>query len=80
MTAAAAKDEKIRCDACPVMCYVAPGRAGACDRYANVDGRIVRTDPLTLLDRRIAAGDEVKPFLGADWAAASISGCPSKPR
>ena len=24
-----AKSEKIRCDACPVMCYIAEGRAGA---------------------------------------------------
>ena len=33
--------EKIRCDACPVMCYIAPGQTGACDRYANDAGRIV---------------------------------------
>ncbi len=59
--------DKIRCEACPVMCYVAEGRAGACDRYANREGKIIRVDPLTLLDRRIAAGDEVKPFLAADW-------------
>jgi hypothetical protein len=58
---------KIRCDACPVMCYVAEGRLGACDRYANKGGKIIRCDPLTILDHRIAAGDEVKPFLGADW-------------
>ena len=47
---------KIRCDACPVMCYIAPGQTGACDRYANVDGRIVRSDPLTVLDRTLDAG------------------------
>lgn len=64
---AAQKADKVRCDACPVMCYVAEGRAGACDRYANVDGRIVRTDPLTLLDRRITDGGEVKRFDGAEW-------------
>ena len=29
------KPGKIRCDACPVMCYIADGKAGACDRYAN---------------------------------------------
>ena len=63
----APRPDKIRCDACPVMCYVAEGRAGACDRYANIDGQIVRTDPLTLLDARIEAGDQVKPFLAADW-------------
>ncbi len=69
-----ARPEKIRCDACPVMCYIAPGRAGACDRYANDDGRIVRVDPLILLDRRIAQGDAVKPFLTADWDGATVSG------
>jgi 6-hydroxynicotinate reductase len=44
--------DKIRCDACPVMCYIADGRSGACDRYGNVGGRIVRLDPLTILRRR----------------------------
>jgi len=43
--------EKIRCDACPVMCYIADGRSGACDRYGNSGGRIVRLDPLTVLDQ-----------------------------
>ena len=61
------KDEKIRCDACPVMCYIAEGQSGACDRYANHDGQIIRLDPLMILDRRIKAGDAIKPFLGADW-------------
>ena len=61
------KIEKIRCDACPVMCYIAEGNSGACDRYANHGGRIVRLDPLTIFDRRVAAGDQIKPFLGADW-------------
>ncbi|MDA0307536.1 MAG: 6-hydroxynicotinate reductase [Proteobacteria bacterium] len=60
-------DEKIRCDACPVMCYIAEGQSGACDRYANHDGQIIRLDPLMILDRRIKAGDAIKPFLGADW-------------
>jgi hypothetical protein len=43
------KPEKIRCDACPVMCYIAEGKAGACDRYANHDGLLVRLDPLTII-------------------------------
>ncbi|WP_417733527.1 6-hydroxynicotinate reductase [Roseovarius sp.] len=60
-------DEKIRCDACPVMCYIAPGKVGACDRYANEDGKIIRCDPVTILDRRLHAGGEVRPFLNADW-------------
>ena len=61
------REEKIRCDACPVMCYIAPGKIGACDRYGNVEGRIVRCDPLTILDRRLEAGGEVRPFLASDW-------------
>ena len=28
-------DDKIRCDACPVLCYIKPGQTGACDRYGN---------------------------------------------
>jgi len=65
---------KIRCDACPVMCYIAPGKAGACDRYANEDGRIIRVDPLTILDRRLAKGEKVKPFLSAEWDGRTASG------
>ena len=67
MTTPRPREEKIRCDACPVMCYIAEGRIGACDRYANENGRIVRCDPLTVLDRRIEQGGEIKPFLRADW-------------
>ncbi|MEM9641844.1 MAG: 6-hydroxynicotinate reductase [Pseudomonadota bacterium] len=59
--------EKIRCDACPVMCYIAEGRTGACDRYANHQGQLIRCDPLTILDKRRAKGDELRPFLNADW-------------
>ncbi|MDF1726422.1 MAG: 6-hydroxynicotinate reductase [Sulfitobacter sp.] len=56
------------------MCYIAEGRAGACDRYANEGGQIVRCDPLVILDRRLAKGDEVKPFLAADWDGRTVSG------
>ena len=48
--------EKIRCDACPVMCYIADGRSGACDRYGNRDGRIVRLDPLIILEHAASCG------------------------
>jgi 6-hydroxynicotinate reductase len=58
---------KIRCDACPVMCYIAPGQAGACDRYANEGGRIVRVDPVTILSRTVDAGGAVVPFAGPEW-------------
>lgn len=54
--------EKIRCDACPVMCYIAEGRTGACDRYGNRGGRIVRCDPLTILDHAAESGAALVPF------------------
>ena len=54
--------EKIRCDACPVMCYIADGRSGACDRYGNVGGRIVRLDPLVILDHTAETGRPLVPF------------------
>ncbi len=55
-----AKPEKIRCDACPVMCYIAEGNSGACDRYANHGGELVRLDPLTI----IQSGQDLVPFMG----------------
>ena len=62
------KPEKIRCDACPVMCYMADGKAGACDRYANHNGELVRLDLLTVID---GESQKLVPFLkdeeGADW-------------
>ena len=59
--------EKIRCDACPVMCFIAEGKSGACDRYANENGEIIRLDPLVILNNQIEKGEQVKPFLKADW-------------
>jgi 6-hydroxynicotinate reductase len=63
---ARARQEKIRCDACPVMCYIADGKSGACDRYANHAGELVRLDPLTILENRVEGGGKVVPFLEPD--------------
>jgi hypothetical protein len=59
--------EKIRCDACPVMCYIAPGQTGACARSANDAGRIVRTDPVVMLSHAVEAGQRIVPFAARDW-------------
>ena len=69
------RPEKIRCDACPVLCYIAEGRAGACDRYANEGGVLTRVDPLVILDRRVADGGEVVSFLddGREWEGEIVS-------
>ena len=57
--------EVIRCDACPVLCRIRSGQTGACDRYANHDGKLVRLDPLLVLER----GGKAVPFLegGKPW-------------
>lgn len=54
------KPEKIRCEACPVMCFIAEGKAGACNRYANHAGDLVRLDPLTVIEN----GAPAVAFLG----------------
>src|SRR5262252_4015123 len=64
----AASGDKIRCDACPVMCYIKPGAAGACDRYANHDGVLVRVDPHIVLERTVSHGGRLVPFQATgDW-------------
>jgi hypothetical protein len=74
-TGPAGSDGKIRCDACPVMCYIKPGAVGACDRYANQDGQIVRVDPHVLLNRTLSQGGGVVPFQrGAGWDGQLVSG------
>jgi hypothetical protein len=57
----------IRCDACPVLCRIRPGRAGACSRYANEDGRLVRTDPAVTLAHAVEAGGPVVAFADGAW-------------
>ena len=49
----------IRCDACPVLCRIKEGKAGACDRYANVGGKLNRLDPLLVASR----SDKLVPFV-----------------
>ncbi len=64
-------DETIRCDACPVLCRIRPGKTGACDRYANENGKLVRLDPLVILER----SQQAVPFLHSDeqiWLAPSL--------
>src|SRR5271166_2517687 len=67
-------DDAIRCDACPVLCYIKPGRTGSCDRYGNHEGTLVRLDPHVVLDRALERGESVVPFLerARDWDGALI--------
>ena len=54
----------IRCDACPVLCRIREGKAGACDRYANIDGKLARLDPLLVASR----SDKLVPFMEGSQA------------
>ena len=62
--------DKIECNACPVLCQISEGKAGACDRYANHGGLLLRVDPLLLVQQRLQAGEvgELVPFLPAGSA------------
>src|SRR5262245_49902172 len=64
---AAEDDGIVRCDACPVLCRIRFGRAGACDRYANHEGHLVRVDPVLLLEKAVGGGGEVVGFANAEW-------------
>jgi len=59
----------IRCDACPILCRIKPGKAGACARYANDEGILVRCDDLLLTQRVVTEQGSVVPFAetSGDW-------------
>ncbi len=57
------QDGIVVCDACPVLCRIREGRAGACDRYANRDGRLMRVDPVTMIRKTLSDEGEIVPFL-----------------
>jgi hypothetical protein len=64
---------KVECNACPVLCQISDGRTGACDRYANREGVLVRVDPVVLLRRTIESeAPALVPFnrTGAETAPA----------
>jgi hypothetical protein len=67
--ATVADAEIVTCDACPVLCRIRAGKTGACDRYGNVDGRLTRMDPLTVLTR----APEAVRFAGDDWTGNPIA-------
>jgi hypothetical protein len=69
--------EIVRCDACPVICRIRKGRSGACDRYGNVDGELVRLDPLVVTQQVAAQQGAVVPFLKDAWDGSLVAGAPT---
>ena len=68
--------DKIRCDACPVLCLISPGKLGACDRYGNVDGRLQRTDVLQLIRKPGAALVEWPAARDGAWDGKVVADLP----
>ncbi len=68
---------KIECNACPVLCQISAGKAGACDRYANQGGVLVRVDPVLLVRLRVAEG--LDAGLDASFAAGQVDLVPFLP-
>jgi len=65
----------VTCDACPVLCRIRPGKTGACDRYGNVDGKLMRSDPIVLAQRTLAREGAMVPFLAdTQWQTLVRSG------
>lgn len=62
--AAEVAEGKVRCEACPIRCFIRPGQTGSCDRYGNVDGVLTRMDPVVVLHRTIAANGRIVSFAG----------------
>src|ERR1700756_1930373 len=55
---------KVECNACPVLCQISEGRTGACDRYANADGRLIRVDPVVFLSRAAGSSEAITSNVG----------------
>jgi 6-hydroxynicotinate reductase len=53
---------RVRCDACPLLCSIRPGKVGACDRYANENGALIRVDPILVTSRALEEGRPLVSF------------------
>jgi hypothetical protein len=68
---------KIECNACPVLCQIGDGKVGACDRYANSGGVLVRVDPVLLVRKALDAGAQagaLVPFVAGAQPVAEADG------
>jgi len=66
----------VRCDACPVLCIIRPGKTGACDRYANLEGKLARVDPLVIAQRVEGPDGKVVRFLDREWNGEMLADAP----
>ena len=72
----------VKCQSCPVECEIKPEFLGACRRYTNVDGKLVRNRPLVINNAN--SGDShpevpVKPLITAVGAGTEYPCCKPAP-
>jgi NAD-dependent dihydropyrimidine dehydrogenase PreA subunit len=75
----------IECDACPIQCWIQPGYIGACHRYRNEAGELLRLTPLhSYADVKQIVGPEPKtnirkPLITAIGAGTTYPDCKPAP-
>ncbi|MDH4009939.1 MAG: 4Fe-4S binding protein, partial [Desulfobacterales bacterium] len=75
----------IECDACPIKCWIQPGYLGACQRYRNEAGKLMRLTRLhTYADVKHLVGPEPganirKPLITAIGAGTTYPDCKPAP-
>ncbi|MDM8555406.1 4Fe-4S dicluster domain-containing protein [Desulfococcaceae bacterium HSG7] len=80
-----ALESSVECDACPIKCQVPANALGACQRYINEDGALVRITPVhTFDDVREIVGPETsatikEPVITAIGAGATYPCCKPAP-
>jgi NAD-dependent dihydropyrimidine dehydrogenase PreA subunit len=76
----------VECDACPIKCWINSGQIGACHRYRNEAGHLVRLTPLhTFQDVADTVGPDPKdvirkPIVTAIGAGTTYPDCKPAPR
>ncbi len=53
-------EEAVSCPSCPIGCFIKPGKTGACQRFVNLEGQLVRNIPLQRYE-------DVKEIVGEDY-------------
>lgn len=79
---AAAEAEAVSCRSCPVQCEIKPGFEGACKRYSNINGTLVRNRELVLENTRAQSPDRTipdKPLITAVGAGTAYPCCRPAP-
>lgn len=76
------RGQAVMCFSCPIQCEVQPGCEGACRRYSNINGKLVRNRPLVFDNENLPeAHDEIpnKPLVTAVGSGTTYPCCKPAP-